>query len=170
MLYFSYGSNMSSRRLSSRVAAAEFVTIATLHGHELVFHKKGKDGSAKCDAFETNSNKQFVMGVVYKVSNADRVRLDRIEGVGKGYERKAVEIVTPLGKPLAAYTYYATHIDATLKPFDWYRHHVITGALEYELPNSYIDSLRNIDTVQDPDSARHALEMSVYDAVSSKLQ
>ncbi len=56
MLYFSYGSNMSSRRLLSRVPSARFITSASLPGHALHFHKKGLDGSAKCDAYETKSH------------------------------------------------------------------------------------------------------------------
>ncbi|MEW8507881.1 MAG: gamma-glutamylcyclotransferase family protein [Candidatus Thiodiazotropha sp.] len=165
MFYFSYGSNMSSRRLLDRLPAVEYVATATLHGHELIFHKKGRDGSAKCDAFETTSNKPFVIGVVYEISHADKLQLDRIEGVGKGYEKKEVEIFTPQGKSLTAYTYYATHIDNTLKPFHWYKHHVIAGALEYDLPIAYIDKLWSINSVRDPDSKRHAVEMSIYDEI-----
>ncbi|MBT2969391.1 MAG: hypothetical protein B6D72_11730 [gamma proteobacterium symbiont of Ctena orbiculata] len=163
MLYFSYGSNMSSRRLLSRVPAAEYVTTATLHGHELVFHKRSRDGSAKCDACETENDNQVVIGIVYEISKADRAVLDRIEGLGKGYEVKGVEIITPQGRAMAAYTYFATSIDKTLKPFHWYKHHVMTGALEYELPLAYIDRLQRVASRADPDPQRHALEMAIYE-------
>ncbi|MET0071793.1 MAG: gamma-glutamylcyclotransferase family protein [Candidatus Thiodiazotropha sp.] len=163
MLYFSYGSNMSSRRLLSRVPAAEYITTAALHGHELIFHKRSRDGSAKCDAFETKSDRQVVMGVVYEISKEDRAVLDRIEGLGKGYEVKGVELITPQERTMAAYTYYATSIDNTLQPFHWYKHHVMAGALEYRLPLTYIDSLQRVASREDPDPQRHALEMAIYE-------
>jgi hypothetical protein len=139
MLYFSYGSNMSSRRLLSRVPSAKFVTTALLSGHELYFHKIGQDGSAKCDAFETENNADAVRGVIFDMAAVHKSDLDRIEGLGKGYGKKAVELVTSSGEIFHAYTYYATLIDATIKPYHWYKHHVIIGAMEYGLVSMSIN-------------------------------
>jgi hypothetical protein len=50
MQYFAYGSNMSLRRLRTRVPSAVKLGNATLFGHQLKFHKRSQDGSAKCDA------------------------------------------------------------------------------------------------------------------------
>ena len=50
MLYFAYGSNLSSARMAARVPSARVVARAQLPGHALRFHKVGRDGSAKCDA------------------------------------------------------------------------------------------------------------------------
>lgn len=146
----------------SRVPSAKFVVTAVLPGHELYFHKKGQDGSAKCDAFETQSVENSVNGVVYDIAKSHKARLDRLEGLGQGYEEKTVEVVTPSSEVLVAYTYYATFIDRTLKPYHWYKHHVLTGAMEYELPESYIDKLRNVEAVKDPDLRRHTIEMAIY--------
>jgi len=44
MLYFSYGSNMSERRLKDRVPSAKKICKAFLRKHDLRFHKKGMDG------------------------------------------------------------------------------------------------------------------------------
>lgn len=52
ILYFAYGSNMSSARLRARVPSCRPIGIAFLPGHELRFHKRSKDGSGKCDAFQ----------------------------------------------------------------------------------------------------------------------
>jgi gamma-glutamylcyclotransferase (GGCT)/AIG2-like uncharacterized protein YtfP len=162
MLYFSYGSNMSSRRLLSRVSSAEFVTTATLAGHALYFHKKGRDGSAKCDAFETKFEKDAVHGVIYEITESHKAVLDRIEGLGQGYWEKTVELVSPSGQMLVAYTYYATRIDRTFKPYHWYKHHVLAGALEYDLPAAYVDKLRKLESIEDYDPLRHAIEMAIY--------
>ncbi|MEW8029417.1 MAG: gamma-glutamylcyclotransferase family protein [Candidatus Thiodiazotropha sp.] len=162
MLYFSYGSNMSSRRLLTRVASAKFVTIAALRGHLLHFHKKSLDGSAKCDAFATKSANHAVMGVVYEIAGSHKPALDRVEGLGQGYEEKNVELLTPSGEGLTAYTYFATSIDRTLKPYHWYKYHVLTGAMENNLSPGYVDGLRTVTSVEDPDPQRHALEMAIY--------
>ena len=165
MLYFSYGSNMSSLRLLSRVPSARFVATAVLQGHQLKFHKAGRDGSAKCDIYETTHKEHLVRGVIYEITESEKPALDLVEGLGQGYEVKSVELTTPAGGPVIAFTYYATAIDKTLRPYHWYRHHVVRGALEYNLPAAYIEQLRQVDTVVDPDPQRHALEMAIYDGV-----
>jgi hypothetical protein len=162
MLYFSYGSNMSSRRLLSRVPSARFVVAGILRGHRLEFHKRGRDGSAKCDALETKCDEHAVRGVIYTINASHKPALDRIEGLGQGYEEKWVELTTSTGGQLSAFTYYATAIDKVLRPYHWYKHHVVTGALEYDLPAGYIDELRQVDSVVDHDRQRHALEMAIY--------
>jgi hypothetical protein len=164
MFYFSYGSNMSSRRLFSRVPGAKFVTTAALHGHEMLFHKRGRDGSAKCDAFETQRDHDVVRGVVFEVSDPDQGVLDRKEGLGKGYEVKTVELITSSGKGMVAFTYYATFIDRSLRPYHWYKHHVLAGAMEYGLPGVYINTIRRIESIVDPDPQRHLHEMAIYAA------
>ncbi|MEW7998510.1 MAG: gamma-glutamylcyclotransferase family protein [Candidatus Thiodiazotropha endolucinida] len=162
LLYFSYGSNMSSRRLLSRVPSARFVTSASLPGHELHFHKKSLDGSAKCDAYETKSDRHAVSGVIFEIAKSEKAGLDSKEGLGQGYEEKTVELIDPDGEMVVAYTYYAISIDRTLKPYHWYKHHVLTGALEYDLPAPYIDRLRLIESMEDPDPQRHAFELAIY--------
>ncbi|PVV14438.1 MAG: hypothetical protein B6D77_03230 [gamma proteobacterium symbiont of Ctena orbiculata] len=162
MLYFSYGSNMSSRRLLSRVPSAKYVTTAALSGHDLRFHKRSLDGSAKCDAFATQSDEHAVRGVVYHIAESHKAALDRIEGLGQGYEEKTVELLTSSNETLVAYTYFATFIDPSLKPYQWYKRHVLTGALEYALPEKYIDKLRDIEAIEDPNRQRYVDEIAIY--------
>jgi hypothetical protein len=162
MFYFSYGSNMSSRRLLSRVPSVKFVTVAVLPGHELHFHKKSQDGSAKCDAFETGRAEHSVHGVIYDIAESHKLTLDRIEGVGEGYEQKTVELITASSDTLIAYTYYATFIDCTLKPYHWYKQHVLAGALEYDLLTAYVEKLWNVKSIEDPDPKRNIIELMIY--------
>jgi hypothetical protein len=150
------------------VPSARFVATATLSGHALCFHKKSQDGSAKCDAFETANDEDIVHGVIYEIRNSHKAALDRIEGLGIGYDDKTVELVAPSGEILNAYTYYATLIDRTFKPYHWYKHHVLTGAMEYDLPGTYVDKLRKIESMIDPNPQRHTIEMAIYmDSVTS---
>lgn len=160
--YFAYGSNMSSRRLLARLAHIEKVGTFSLAQHQLAFHKKGDDGSAKADAFFTGNNTDQILGVAYRVSSKDIAILDQIEGVGAGYERKQVSIVNHLGESLDAVTYYATKIDHSLAPYNWYHHHVLLGALQAKLPTDYVAKIESVNAIQDPDKQRRKREANIY--------
>ena len=162
MLYFSYGSNMSIRRLRDRVPSACFVTVATLARHELRCHKVSKDGSAKCDAFKTGVSDHCVIGVVFDIAESEKPELDRREGLGNGYEEKVVELVSVDGGVIEATTYYATIIDESIKPYHWYKEHVLIGATEHGLPQRYIKIFSQIESVVDPKFERHEKEMALY--------
>ena len=162
MLYFSYGSNMSIRRLQDRVSSAKFATVATLHAHDLRFHKKSNDGSSKCDAYKTKNHEHFVIGVVFDIAESEKPALDRKEGLGHGYEEKTIELMAQSGEIITAFTYYATDIDPIKKPYQWYKHHVLMGAQENNLADNYVAKIKNTESVNDPKSERHKCEMAIY--------
>ena len=163
MLYFAYGSNMSSARLIQRVPSAVQIDIGLLHSHRIEFHKVGfRDGSAKCDAFATGNAQDFIAGVLYKIVPEQRDLLDMEEGLGHGYEVKTVNIKTLSGQNLNAFTYYATKINPALKPFHWYKHHVVWGAKEHDLPGNYVDRIISTDSIEDFNTSRVENELSVY--------
>ncbi len=161
-LYFSYGSNLSSRRLLSRAPGARFVTVASLKGYHLRFHKAGQDGSAKCDIEVSDDPLAKVWGAVYSITRQDVLGLDKIEGRGDGYEQREVNLCTPTGGAICAFTYIATRIDPSLLPFHWYKEHVILGAREFSLPSTYIDKISSIRSLPDPDTERHQRELAIY--------
>ena len=69
MHYFSYGSNMSIKRLLVRVPSAKKVDVGILERHELKFHKISKnDGTAKCDACKTGNQEHRIYGVVFALT------------------------------------------------------------------------------------------------------
>jgi len=166
MYYFAYGSNMSCRRLQARVLSARKLAVGLLPAHELMFHKIGKDGSAKCDirvCEDRRDNREvYVYGVVFEIDPAHKRALDRIEGLGDGYEEKTVTIVLPNGSSVTAFTYFATHTDASLRPLDWYRDHVLIGARENGLPADYIRAIELQATREDPDRQRRENELAIY--------
>lgn len=162
MYYFAYGSNLSTERLTARIARVSVVGRGVLRDHRLLFHKRGRDGSGKCDALNTGSPADVVHGVIYRIGAEQRAQLDRFEGLGHGYVAKSVDIATDGGATLSAFTYIATAIDAGLRPFDWYRTHVIHGARQHELPAAYVAALETTPTWPDPDPDRPRRELSVY--------
>lgn len=162
MLYFAYGSNMSTRRLKARTPGVRFHATAILKSHALLFHKIGQDGSGKCDILACNDDR-CVHGVLYELSDEEKVLLDRYEGLGKGYQHRWVQVTTGQGRCEFALTYVATHIDPSVKPFHWYKQHVCHGAHEHKLPAEYIRQLQLIESTDDPDLDRQARELRLYD-------
>lgn len=162
MYYFAYGSNMSTRRLQQRVPSACVVGPGTLSEHRLQFHKVGRDGSAKCDAARSRRGGEVLPGVIYRIDPAHKPRLDAAEGLGHGYAQKQVQVRLPDASEISAFTYYATHIDPTLKPFDWYKEHVVRGAREHGLPALHIAAIAATIALADSDPLRHASELAIY--------
>ncbi len=145
MYYFSYGSNMSSKRLKDRIQSAIVISKGKLPKHQLKFHKISKDGSSKCDILETQNNDDIVWGVLYEIDAKDLDKLDKVEGKGSGYERKEIEIVLDSSRVISAKTYYVKnqekYTDSSLKPYDWYMMHLLYGAIENSLDIAYIQSI-----------------------------
>ena len=162
MLCFCYGSNMSRRRLQARVPSARFVAIAELPCHQLRFHKAAMDGSSKCDAYQTGITDDRVIGVVYEIADHEKPDLDKHEALGRGYNEKRVEVITQTGS-LHAWMYFATRNRDSLKPFYWYKRHVLIGARENGLPADYIAQIEAVEYIDDPRGRRHRREMAIYD-------
>lgn len=162
MLYFAYGSNMSIRRIRKRVPSAKFISVCRLKEHQLCFHKKSKDGSSKCDAKYTKNPSHCVFAVLFKIANSEKAELDSAEGLNRGYDEKTVTVIDSNNKSIKAVTYYATEIDPSLKPYCWYKEHVLHGAREHGLPNSYIEEIEKVECIEDPDAKRRDHEMQIY--------
>lgn len=165
-LYFAYGSNMSRRRLNhaDRAPSAMPAGAAVAHGYRLVFDKVSMDGSGKADCEHTGDPDHRVCGGLFRIPKAELGALDRMEGaVGRnpGYRRTEIDLVTDEG-PVKAVTYIACRKTAGLKPYSWYRKHVIVGAREFDLPPAYIQAVEQLDVQEDPDKAREAKELAIY--------
>lgn len=170
VVYFAYGSNMSSARIRHRVQSASAVSTAHLPEHRLRFHKRSLDGSAKCDIEHTGQPADRVFGVIYTIHQSEKVLLDDHEGLGNGYEEKHVSIHMPDGDVMIALTYYATHIDTSLQPYHWYKEHVLRGAREHALPGEHIAMIEAIESIADPSPSNHAAELSIYPDVVNTAQ
>ncbi len=154
---------MSRKRLSDRVQSARFIAVAMLSKHELKFHKiSKKDGSGKCDISETGNPDDIVIGVAYDIDESEKPELDKKEGLHYGYEEKTVEVTSVEGELLSAITYYAKNIDSSLKPYHWYKEHVVRGAKENGLPEHYIQIISSIESMDDPNLDRHEEEIKIY--------
>ncbi|MEP0321834.1 gamma-glutamylcyclotransferase family protein [Bauldia litoralis] len=156
VVYFAYGSNMSTARLRERMSNCKPIGVATLPGHELRFHKRSNDKSGKCNAF-ASGNENSVIGVLYGFDLAERAKLDEAEGIGKGYEHAIVTVINDKGRRQKVLTYLATpdYIDDSLKPYGWYKGFVLAGASQHGLPPEYIaECIQSVEAIEDPNAAR----------------
>jgi len=162
MKYFAYGSNMSLRRLQQRVPSAQSLGTYSLEKHNLRFHKSGKDGSGKCDAYYTGNKFDVVLGVLYEMEESEKLVLDETEGLGHGYVEKVVCVSAAEGDVVASATYCAIRIDESLLPYTWYKEHVMVGAREANLPPEYIAIIEAVQALKDPDKKREAGQRAIH--------
>ena len=151
--YFAYGSNMHPTRFTHRVPSAEPVEPGVLEDHALYFHKRGRDGSGKCNILFRPGG--LVLGVVYRIARSHQRDLDRIEG--QGYVRTCMEIHGwETGDRYQAYCYRARSValDHRLHPYDWYKELVVSGAEHHGLPRAYLDFIRQIPSRADANHGR----------------
>jgi len=166
--YLAYGSNMAENRLRARVVSAKKIGLVRLPGHRLTFDNAStKDGSAKCAALITGVSEDLVIAVLYQILATEKSVLDFYEGLGVEYRDAFIPIQLPAGDPAQALIYYPNNLNSQLRPFHWYKEHVLRGAQENGFPTDYIDQIRMIETIDDPDQERAARELSIYSALPS---
>ena len=167
--YFAYGSNMSKRRLrvEKRAPSAKVIGPAVLNNHCLTFHKRSCDGSGKCTIEYSESHK--VYGVLFKINTEDECKLDDAEGArpNGGYRKETFKVELCNAKckeykDVKTYIAKCNYIDRTLKPYTWYKQHVLVGAIEQKLPPCYIDYLMGIEAKEHCNKEKEKCELSIY--------
>jgi gamma-glutamylcyclotransferase len=155
--YLAYGSNLHPLRLIQRVPSARLVGAVPLPGYRLAFHKRGMDGSAKCDLELTDESGAIAYGAVFSVAAKEIDRLDQLEDVGDGYFKEQVTLRID-GAAVSAFIYFAsyTHIEPALRPFDWYKGLVLAGARHHGFPQGYVEQIEAVPHRPDPDGLRCA--------------
>ena len=144
MRYFAYGSNLCRSRLLERIGATPYDGVARLAGYSFRFHKLGRDGSGKANAFQTGEPDDVVWGVIVEVDADQLGLLDRFE---PRYDRVEVDLWRPgRTSPTVANTYVAqpSAVDPTLLPFAWYKKLVVDGGAARGLPSGYLKTIAGL--------------------------
>ncbi len=155
-LYFAYGSNLLSTRLTARCASARVVGVAMTDGWTVSFTKPGGDGSGKAGLVQRDG--AVHPGVVYEIAAHEMPVLDKIEGLGHGYFRDDDFRVTMIdgSKPVSTATYVPQRHDPVLKPFDWYLALCIAGAAENRFDQKVLTSFQQTPCKPDTEDHRPA--------------
>ncbi len=164
LIYFAYGSNMAAARLGARIRDIRNLGLAHLPGHRLTFEQRCEhDGSGKCDASPTGQAEDLVIGVLWDIPAEEIHVLDGFEG--PGYRRASVWLHSD-DDLVCGEIYLARERHHDVLPWRWYKHHVIFGARENALPDSYIEQISQVPHSEDPDAQRHDREMAIYRATA----
>ncbi len=144
VIYFAYGSNMSSAQLCGRGLSPTVRGIGWLAGKALVCNKRSVDGSGKANLIDSSTD--VVWGVLYELAEADLARLDSFEG---GYERQVLPVQLADGTTIQAVTYVSRKLTSEAVPYDWYKALLVAGAREHGLPDAYIAFLERLPAKAD---------------------
>jgi gamma-glutamylcyclotransferase len=152
--YFAYGSNMDSATLRGRRGIEwSRAAPAVARGWRLTVDKPSLLGTGEAMATIDADPDGEVWGVLYDVATADYEHLELTEGVLiDHYRRTAIEVApshswdAPL---VAAVTLVSADHDPTLKPTTRYMNLLVAGAAEHGLPESWMETLRRIEAVEE---------------------
>ena len=103
-LYFAFGSNMDGAQMARRCPGSTALGLATLRGHRLVFRGPSRNRGGGVLSVDLSSGDE-VHGVLYQVTEAHLVALDRFEGAPAWYKRVACQVSDAGGQHLAAVIY-----------------------------------------------------------------
>lgn len=151
---------MSIQRLRARAPSAQCVGRALLPDYRLAFDKVGLDGSGKCHIVRHTGSS--VYGVLFALSEDDKARLDELEMTGFGYLSETVTLRLEGEQDQQATAYIATRVRPGLKPYTWYKQHVVCGARDARLPTAYVSQLETVQALEDPDQERASRELGIY--------
>lgn len=164
MLYAAYGSNLHPVRLQRRISTARLLGAKLLPGSDIAFHKRGKDGSGKCSIAD---GRRGVFVAVYEIEADALATLDRIEGVGEGYDKVTLDV--PDFGQCHSYRASPAYIDDDLKVFDWYRQLVWLGCRFHGFPDGYADRILSAETTIDPDRRRRGEQWRLVATLAAAL-
>jgi hypothetical protein len=140
VLYFAYGSNMSSPRLVERVGEVGIVGVARLGHHQHRFSKLGADGTAKGNIEPVAGAR--ALGVVYELSDA---QFDRLAGFEGGYRRTSIEFTGAFARgPAPALTFVALRVIEGIAPSEAYLAHYQAGIGEHGIDPAYLAELSTL--------------------------
>jgi gamma-glutamylcyclotransferase len=137
--YFAYGSNLDPKRKENRTGPIREARVAVLDGYDIVFNKRGKDGSGKANIVPRKA--ETVWGIAFRCSPGALSDLDKCEGIDGGdYQRAIVRVRCESGEEVDAVTYIAgaSFVGTSLIPSDDYVQMILRGARHYRLPENHI--------------------------------
>lgn len=150
-LYFGYGSNMLTQRLTARCPSARPVGPVCAPGYEMGFNVQSEDGSSKAGL--TAKAGGVAWGVLYEILVSEQPILDHFEHVPVLYTREQIEVAEePGGELVMAVTYIPRpeHLTSDMVPYDWYKALCHGGAKQHRLPADAIKSIAGVPATGAP--------------------
>ena len=151
--YFAHGQNMSTKQMKNRIPEARNPMAVCIPSFRLMTNKISADGSGEANLV-SSAHSEIVWGVMWTLPIGAEKVLDSIEN---GYHRVEVIVFNVSGMTYRAFAYFANRdmeSPGDMIMFDWYRSHLLVGALEHGLPENYLTVLESLPWRTDPDDER----------------
>ncbi len=134
--YFAYGSNIDQAQMKKRCPGAVFVGSAKLCGYRFIINTRGV-------ATVVSDASRDVFGILWTITEADQLSLDKYEGVKLGtYKKKEMYVKIDKENSIQALIYLAK-VSTPGSPRDNYMEKIVTAAEQCGLPIKYIEELRS---------------------------
>ncbi|HUE31055.1 MAG TPA: gamma-glutamylcyclotransferase family protein, partial [Verrucomicrobiae bacterium] len=148
--YFGYGSNMSRAIFCERRGMRPLATRwGWLEGYRLAFDLPIGPGERAVANIQPQAGAR-TYGVLYLLDPEELDRLDRSEGVPRGfYRRIPVEVVVGEEERVAAFTYQSSWTVTGRKPSARYLRLLVEGARDHGLPAEYLTFLESHELARD---------------------
>jgi gamma-glutamylcyclotransferase len=144
-LYFAYGSNLDAEQMGERCPSSRAVGTARLGHHRLDFtYYSSRWGGGAADVLPHSAGE--VWGVVYELSYADLLRLDRFEA---GYDRMWLEVEAAGMRGLRVHS-YGVREKRSFAPSLVYIAKIVRWARHWALPGEYVAALARLEASLSP--------------------
>lgn len=130
-LYFTYGSNMCREQMNKPCPDHRYFGAGILKGFRWIISTRGYANIVKSEADE-------VHGVVYKISEADEVSLDKYESIRNTSYRKEMKNVE-IDKTIYKCLVYIDPTETEGKPEEEYKNRIKSGVADAELIPEYVE-------------------------------
>lgn len=143
VLYFAYGSNLSTSQMETRCPGSYVVGPAQLAGYRLTFdHSSRMWGGGVADIVPDPQSE--VWGLLYALTQEDIERLDRFEGYPSLYRREIVRVADAGGARRDAWSYMVARSEGAVPPSTRYLNVLRAAADKWDFPEHYRIALRDI--------------------------
>ena len=144
MLYFAYGSNMSTEFIQEYCPSAKFIMQAQLPNFQVEFRRFSEDFKGGISSIMATPG-ELVKGVLYEVDENEILALDILEDVPRGLNRRDTYLV--LGEDGGwhpADLYQVVSPSGPYPPSKKYLDYMIAGAKEHKIDPAYIAKLESL--------------------------
>lgn len=141
ILYFAYGSNLSTSQMKQRCPGSKLLHKAYLRNYKLVFNRYSSTWQgAVADVIKCEE--KHVWGLIYEMTSKDLKLLDDFEGYPNCYNRKLTTVYNQHQQSIAnVWVYYIIHKCKKAAPAKRYLDIIKTAAHDFNFPKYYRDML-----------------------------
>jgi gamma-glutamylcyclotransferase (GGCT)/AIG2-like uncharacterized protein YtfP len=144
MLYYAYGSNLSTKYVRVYCPSAKFVMRADLPNYHIEFRRYSTNLKGGISTI-IEAPGEMVHGVIYEVSPEEIFNLDVLEKVPEGiYKREGFQVFGEDGKWYKADLFRVSKPEGPFTPSKKYVSYMLEGMKEHKIEQIYVKNFEKI--------------------------